>query len=151
MPGTQPTPVIPDVGKAAQAWAKENTRLNAVLKGRVSSRLPVNALFPYLTTFVIPAGSVDNFAPIASSLVQWSCFGARSAKGQTQPDWDAASGLAWLLVACLTDIGGEPIAGGGALADASIQRGPARMPEPTGLARYDVDSFITVLPQTSHA
>lgn len=151
MPGRTPTSAIPDAGLAAIAWAKSNSRLSAIHGGRVASRLPKDSLFPFLTAYLIPGPVADSYAPVHHAVIQWGCWGARIRKGDTRPDYEAAYQLAAVLRACLLDIGGEPVAatgvlGAGALADASITREPARMPDPSGCARYDLDALITVLP-----
>lgn len=145
-----PTDVIPDAEAIAVAWAKADGDLSPYLDNgdgsyRISTRVPENPSFPYLTVFRV-GGVVgeDTEAPVDEALLQWDAYAVRGTKS---PDYNTASQVARTLIhkARLFE-GVVSHADGDAWVYAfDIFSGPRRLEEPeTGWARYTVETTLVM-------
>jgi hypothetical protein len=153
-PARAPTPIIPDGEMMGEAWALGNAALGAtggLVPNRVSTRLPKQPAYPYLTVQQV-SGGPDGEIPLGLFLLQWDCWAARQTRGAWAPDYRDASLLARTLVQQLTDADAERVNYGtagaplwGDLHNASVTAGPTRLEDPAArLARYRVDSMIAI-------
>lgn len=133
---------LPDAEEIAVQWARNNPALSAATGGRISTRLPNNPTFPYLTVFRASGGIDSSEALIDLPVMQWDCYGA--ARGDASPDYESASLIARILVAEAK--GAIGVVGTlGTILGMDIVSGPNRLNEPvTGWARYSVDILMMV-------
>jgi len=150
-------PPLPDVLAAMIFWAKADPELAAIYGGRVASRLPANAEFPFLRVFDFSGQPpIGEEAPISIPVLQWDSFAGKVFDDSTAPDYALASRGARTLANRLRGFDGHnPTEFPGferriewapgeivLIRGVAITAGPVRQPDPEGLARYRVDSAV---------
>lgn len=131
--------MLPDAEVLAVQWVKSNTALNAVLSGRVATRLPRDPVFPFLTVFRVAGAPEGSEAPLDLPALQWDAYG--ESRGDAAPDYASASLVARTLIAEMEALI-SPIQVGahGTIVGFGRPTGPRRVTEPlTGWARYMVE------------
>jgi len=131
--------MMPDAEVLAVQWAKANTALNAILGGRVATRLPKEPTFPFLTVFRVTGGPDRSEAPLDIPFLQWDAYAGKA--GDASPDYATASLVARTLVEEMRLIVSPiSISTHGIIMGFGRPTGPRRMTEPlTGWARYMVE------------
>lgn len=130
---------LPDVEKLAVQWAKTRPTITTIAAQRISTSLPKEPIFPWLTAFVVGGGVADGHAPMGWHMVQWDSFGA---PGAHTPDYDSAYSLASALIEEAFEYQGR-VANIGYIDGFQIVSGPRRVNEPdTNWARYMVETMI---------
>lgn len=138
---------FPSVERTLVAWAKGHTPITDICTAaRISTRLPEEPGFPYLTVKRIAGGPVDTEAPIDYALVQWDCYGQRANRNTTppklSPDYQKAENLALAVMNAaqdLTNFAEEGHVYG--MQVFTLRRLPE---EETMWAHYAVDMFVTI-------
>lgn len=130
---------IPDAEVLAVNWVKSNSPLDALIDGRVATRLPKNPPMPFLRVQRV-AGTVDDSeAPIDNAVLQFDSFGA---EGDTTPAYESASLVARTLIEEAANFRGS-VGSFGTIMGMTILEGPRRIEEPeTGYARYMVEILL---------
>jgi hypothetical protein len=154
--GFVPTQVVPDAEEALRAWLQSHPVIGPLFQGQapglfnISTKFPeASAPLPFLTYFLMAGSRSNNYAGFVEAHVQFSSWAGQQTGAKARPDWGTALRNANTLVAALLDIWGEATyddtgAYIARLCDATILTGPARFPDPSKLARYDVDAVIYV-------
>ena len=130
---------LPDAEVLLVNFVKDNGALNALLSGRVATRLPKEPTMPFMRVFRA-AGTVDpGEAPLDQALMQVDCFGA---SGDTTPDYASASAVARTFIEQATNFRGA-VGSYGTILGMTVQSGPRRIEEPaTGYSRYLVEMLL---------
>lgn len=132
---------LPDAEALAVQWAKANTELATLLSGRISTNLPKDPTFPFLTVMRVAGGPDDSEAPLDQPYLQWDCFGK---KGEYTPDYETAYNVGAVLVEQAKYFPGGPVGGFGYIYGFNVLNGPRRFDEPrTGWARFIVEMTMT--------
>lgn len=128
---------LPDAEVVAVQWAKADAPITAIVSQRVSTSLPKEPTFPWLTVFRVTGGPDRSEAPIDIPLLQWDCY---ARKGEYNPDYATAYLLASTVVEQARDYPGGDIGVHGHILGFNVVSGPRRFEEPqTGWARYVVE------------
>lgn len=130
---------LPDAEVLAVQWVKSNSALNVLLSGRVATRLPQGATFPFLRVYRA-GGSPDNSeAPLDHAVMQFDSFGS---DGDTSPAYAEASLVARTLAEEAKEFRGT-VTTYGTILGMTVINGPRRIEEPeTGYARYLVELMM---------
>lgn len=118
------------------AWAKANTPIDAIVAGRVATKLPADPTFPFLRLRLAGGAPDLGEAPLDQVLVQFDCYGTDDA---------SADLLERTLVDELDKLNGATATNGHGFLYGARTISARRTPEPdTGWARFTVDSTITI-------
>lgn len=135
--------VLPDTEVLLVQWAKANSALDALLSGRVSTRIPKEPVFPLLVVSRV-AGSPDiGEAPLDQALVQWDAYGASgNDQSKTTPDYASASAVIRTLEAEAFEYRGA-VGTFGTILGMRVTNGYRRIEEQnTGWSRYMVEMQV---------
>lgn len=138
---------LPSPEKVMVQWAKSNSVINALVSGRVATRLPAEPVFPFLVIQLIGGGIGEAPQPaahISESLIQFDAFAGRGNTRGFAPDYATADNLILKVqeeIQAITEIavtGYGVIIGTQLLSSGRIEEGD------TGYARYTLDALITM-------
>ena len=140
--------MLPDTEAACVYWAKNNTALNAVLSGRVSTNLAADPSgWPFLTVFRVGGQPVrGSESLIDRALIQWDVWGDTIERDMIR----ATSHVARVLVAEAHHATGTKVTPDGPdnigwIYGFEVITGPRRVPQPdTNRSRFIVETFVTI-------
>jgi len=137
--------MLPDLETLVVSWAKQNTSVDALISGRVSTSLPANPVFPYLVVQRVGGNPEYRDYELDRGLVQWDAYGSR---GDSKPDYRSASKLVRTVISELMKLNNSflNVTQTGEAAkvyNVQVTSGPRRVPGPdTGWARYSADTLF---------
>ncbi len=136
----------PSVERTLVAWAKTYTPVTAICTStRISTRLPEEPVFPYLTVKRIGGGPIVG-TPVDNPLVQWDCYGQRTNRNTTppslSPDYTNAENLALALMGAAEDV--TEVEHEGHIYGMQVLSMRRLPEEDTMWAHYAVDMFVTI-------
>ena len=138
---------LPSPEKVMVQWAKNNSVLNALISGRVATRLPAEPTFPFLVVQLVGGGVGDAPQPdahISEVLIQFDAFAGRGNTRGFAPDYGTADNLILKVQEELQKITTEVVSGYGVIIGTQLLSSGRIEEGDTGFARYTLDALITM-------
>jgi hypothetical protein len=138
---------LPSPEQTMVQWAKTNTVLNAILSGRVATRLPAEPVFPFLVVQLIGGGIGEAPQPdahISESLMQFDAFAGRGSTRGFAPDYTTADNLILKVQEELQKITETTVGSYGVILGTQLLSSSRIEEGDTGYARYTLDALITM-------
>jgi len=138
---------LPSPEKVMVQWAKNNSVIDAIISGRVATRLPAEPTFPFLVVQLIGGGIADAPQPtahISESLFQFDAFAGRGSTRGFAPDYSTADNLILKVQEQLQAITEEAVSGYGVIMGTQLLSSGRIEEGDTGYARYTLDALITM-------
>jgi len=138
---------LPSPEKVIVQYCKTNSVLNAILSGRVATRLPAEPVFPFLVVQLV-AGGVENApqpdAQISEVLIQFDAFAGRGSTRGFAPDYSTADNLILKVQEQLQSVVETKVTGYGVIMGTQVLSSGRIEEGDTGYARYTLDALITM-------
>ena len=138
---------LPSPEKVMVQWAKNNSVINALISGRVATRLPAEPTFPFLVVQLIGGGINEAPQPdahISENLIQFDAIAGRGNTRGFAPDYGTADNLILKVQEELQKIGSTTVTGYGVIMGTQLLSSGRIEEGDTGFARYTLDALITM-------